>query len=199
MKTLKNITTIIAAFLIANISQAQEGYDYSDNIRVLYGRVFNGDTIPMVTVPEVQVTYYKFKDQKEEYWYNYYLKRVKKVYPYYQIANQVVDELEYEKNNSNKRGYNKYKKNRKQELMKEFEKELRDLKVSEGKVLVKMINRETGINFYDLIKEYNSGIKAWTYNIVANRYDYDLKEVYDPNKEENRMLELAIKQVLDNN
>ena len=62
-----------------------------------------------------------------------------------------------------------------------------------------MINRETGINFYDLIKEYNSGIKAWTYNIVANRYDYDLKEVYDPNKEENRMLELAIKQVLDNN
>lgn len=199
MKTLKNIITIIAVFLIAHISKAQEGYDYSDNIRVLYGRVFNGDTIPMVTVPEVQVTYYKFKDQKEEYWYNYYLKRVKKVYPYYQIANQVIDELEVEKENSKKRAFNKYKKDRKKELMNEFEKELRDLKVSEGKVLVKMINRETGINFYDLIKEYNSGMKAWVYNIAANRYDYDLKETYDPNKEENRMLELAIKQVLDNN
>lgn len=199
MKPLKNIITSIVVSLITIYSYAQEGYDYSDNIRVLYGRVFNGDTIPMVTVPEVEVTYYKFKDLKEKYWYDYYLKRVKKVYPYYQIANQVIDELEYEKNNSNKRGYNKYKKNRKQELMNEFEKELRDLKVSEGKVLVKMINRETGINFYDLIKEYNSGMKAWVYNIAANRYDYDLKETYDPNSEENRMLEMAIKHVLENN
>jgi hypothetical protein len=62
-----------------------------------------------------------------------------------------------------------------------------------------MINRETGTNFYDLIKEYNSGMKAWVYNIVANRYDYDLKESYDPNADENKMLEMAIQQVLNNN
>ena len=108
-------------------------------------------------------------------------------------------ELEDEKATARKRQFKKFKKNRKQELMNEFEKELRDLKVSEGKVLVKMINRDTGSNFYDLIKEYNSGMKAWIYNIAANRYDYDLKEPYDPNSKDNRMLELAIKQVLDNN
>jgi hypothetical protein len=62
-----------------------------------------------------------------------------------------------------------------------------------------MINRETGSNFYDLIKEYNGGMKAWVYNIAANHYDYDLKDAYNPTDEENKMLELAIKQVLNNN
>jgi hypothetical protein len=176
---------------------AQSGYDYDEEIQVLYGVVFNGDTIPSLNVPEIAITGYKFDTKQDEYWYNYYLKRVKKVYPYYQIAKEVVLELEEEKANSKKKKFKKYKKDRKEELMNEFEKELRGLKVSEGKVLVKMINRETGTNFYDLIKEYNSGLKAWVYNIAANRYDYNLKEVYDPESEDNRMLELAIKQVLN--
>jgi formyltetrahydrofolate hydrolase len=124
---------------------------------------------------------------------------VKRVYPYFEIAKTVVFEMEEEKTSSKRKHFKHYKKDRKQSLMNEFEKELRNLKVSEGKVLVKMINRDTGTNFYDLIKEYNGGLKAWIYNIVANKYDYDLKASYDPKKEENRMLELAIKQVLGNN
>ena len=62
--------------------QAQDGYDYTDEIQVLYGFVFNGDTIPMLSVPEISITGHKFDNQEDEYWYNYYLKRVKKVYPY---------------------------------------------------------------------------------------------------------------------
>jgi hypothetical protein len=180
-------------------AKAQEGYDYTDKIQVLYGVVFNGDTIPLLNVPEISITGHKFNTQQDEYWYNYYLKRVKKVYPYYEIARTVVKELEEEKANAKKKQFKSYKKDKKEELMGEFEKELRDLKVSEGKVLVKMINRETGSDFYELIKEYNGGLKAWIYNIAANHYDYDLKEAYNPTAEENRMLELAIKQVLNNN
>lgn len=190
---------IIALAIIGSYTSiyAQDGYEYNDQIQVLYGVVFNGDTIPTLNIPEIAITGYKFENQQDEYWYNYYLKRVKKVYPYYQIAKEVVFDLEEEKANSKKKKFKKYKKDRKKELMNEFEKELKDLKVSEGKVLVKMINRETGISFYDLIKEYNSGMKAWVYNIAANRYDYNLKEAYDPEAEDNRMLELAIKQVLN--
>lgn len=190
---------LILFFAFEQEAVAQDGYDYTENIQVLYGVVFNGDTIPLLNVPEISITGHKFETQQDEYWYNYYLKRVKKVYPYYEIAKTVVYELEDEKLNAKKKQFKNYKKDRKQELMNEFEKELRDLKISEGKVLVKMINRETGGNFYDLIKEYNGGMKAWVYNIAANRYDYDLKEAYDPHAAENRMLELAIKQVLGNN
>lgn len=185
--------------MISLSSFGQKGYEHSDQIQVLYGVVFNGDTIPVLNIPEIAFTGYKFETPQDEYWYNYYLKRVKKVYPYYEIAKEVVSEMEYEKDNAKKKQFKKYKKDRKEELMNEFEKELRDLKVSEGKVLVKMINRETGTTFFDLIKEYNGGVKAWVYNIAANRYDYNLKEAYDPKSEENRMLELAIQQVLGNN
>ncbi len=194
---MKRLTILIATIIVNSSLLAQSGYVYDEEIQVLYGVVFNGDTIPSLNVPEIAITGYKFDTKQDEYWYNYYLKRVKKVYPYYQIAKEVVLELEEEKANSKKKKFKKYKKDRKEELMNEFEKELRGLKVSEGKVLVKMINRETGTNFYDLIKEYNSGLKAWVYNIAANRYDYNLKEVYDPESEDNRMLELAIKQVLN--
>lgn len=193
------IASVLITLSSLHIAYAQEGYEYNDQIQVLYGVVFNGDTIPLLNIPEISITGHKFENQQDEYWYKYYLKRVKKVYPYYQIAKSVVNDLEEEKNNLKKKHFKKYKKNRKKELMNEFEKELRDLKISEGKVLVKMINRETGQNFYELIKEYNSGMKAWIYNIIANRYDYDLKAPYDPNSKENNMLELAIKQVLGNN
>ncbi|MEJ6694928.1 MAG: DUF4294 domain-containing protein [Chitinophagales bacterium] len=193
------IISVLIILSSLHLSYAQEGYEYNDQIQVLYGVVFNGDTIPMLNIPEISITGHKFENQQDEYWYQYYLKRVKKVYPYYQIAKTVVNDLEDEKDNLKKKHFKQYKKNRKKELMNEFEKELRDLKISEGKVLVKMINRETGQNFYELIKEYNSGMKAWVYNIVANRYDYDLKAPYDPKSKENSMLELAIKQVLGNN
>ena len=193
------IISVLIILSSLHLSYAQEGYEYNDQIQVLYGVVFNGDTIPILNIPEISITGHKFENQQDEYWYQYYLKRVKKVYPYYQIAKTVVNDLEDEKDNLKKKHFKQYKKNRKKELMNEFEKELRDLKISEGKVLVKMINRETGQNFYELIKEYNSGMKAWVYNIVANRYDYDLKAPYDPKSKENSMLELAIKQVLGNN
>lgn len=197
---MKNLIAIILTLGIFNFLSAQgDGYEYSENIQVLYGTLFNGEIIPVLNVPEISITGHKFETAQDEYWYNYYLKRVKKVYPYYEIARTVILELDDKKGDSKKKEYKKFKKERKEALMKKFEAELKDLTVSEGKVLVKMINRETGTAFYDLIKEYNSGIKAWAYNVVANKYGYDLKESYMPDQEENRMLEIAIQQVLNNN
>ena len=72
-----------------------------------------------------------------------------------------------------------------------FEKELRDHSINEGKVLVKLLNRETGNNCYKIIKEVKGGFAAWTWQIVAKHYTYDLKEIYDPKKE--WILEMAIK------
>lgn len=187
--------TLILAVCFAIVAKAQEGYQHTEGMKVLYSTVFNGDTIPLINIPEVNITTLRFATNEDKYWYDYYLKRVKKVYPYYEIAQDVIDEVDYEKNNSKNKQFKKYRKQKKEDLMKQFEKELKDLKVSEGKVLVKLINRNTGTAFYDLIKEYNSGIKAWAYNVVAKKYGYDLKEDYNPNTSENRMLEMAIKTV----
>lgn len=188
----------ILSFCFFNFVTAQVGYEHTEKMKVLYSTVFDGDTIPYINIPEVNVVGQTFANNDDRNLYEYYLKRVKKVYPYFEIAKTVIEDLEYEKENAKKRQFKKYKKNKKQELMNEFEKELRSLKVSEGKVLVKMINRSTGTNFIDIIKEYNGFVKVWAYNIAANRYDYDLKEAYDAELEENRMLERAIQTVEQN-
>jgi hypothetical protein len=190
------ITTLV--LWVSLSTSAQVGYEHTDKMKVLYSSVFDGDTIPYINIPEVNIIGQTFANNNDRNLYEYYLKRVKKVYPYFEIAKTVIEDLEYEQENSKKRQFKKYKKNKKQELMNAFEKELRALKVSEGKVLVKMINRSTGSNFIDVIKEYNGFIKVWAYNIAANRYDYDLKEAYDPMIEENRMLERAIQTVEQN-
>ncbi len=195
-----NRVNVLILFLFLNFSlYAQDGYDYTEGIQLLYKKVFNGDTIPSIDVPEITVSGLKFNSINDKNKYEFYLKKVKKVYPYYKIANEVISEMEEEKNNLKKRAFNKYKRERKKDLMREFEKEIRDLRVSEGKVLVKMINRNTGTTFHDLLREYNSGFKTWVYNIAAKRYGYELKETYNPEDEDNRMLEIAIQQVLKSN
>lgn len=195
---MKFFAITILSFLLFNFVAAQVGYEHTDKMKVLYSTVFDGDTIPYINIPEVNVVGQAFANANDRNMYEYYLKRVKKVYPYYEIAKTVIEDLEYEKENAKKKKFKKYKKDKKQELMNEFEKELRSLKVSEGKVLVKMINRSTGTNFIDVIKEYNGFVKVWAYNIAANRYDYDLKEAYDAEIEENRLLEKAIQTVEQN-
>lgn len=65
--------SLIIIVLICSLGEmkAQEGYDYTDQIQVLYGVLFNGDTIPLLNVPEISVTGHKFDNQQDEYWYNY--------------------------------------------------------------------------------------------------------------------------------
>ena len=74
-----------------------------------------------------------------------------------------------------------------------FESELKDLTISEGKMLFKLINRETGNNCYRIIKDIKGPFMAWFYQTVAKHWSYDLKENYDPKKE--RMIELIIKEL----
>jgi len=141
----------------------------------------------------MNVIRYKFETGKERNLYNRAFRRVEKVYPYYEIALKVINDLEEVEKNSKKRIYNKYKRKTKKELMNEFEKELRNLTMSEGKILVKMINRNSGTTFNDLIKEYLNPIKVWAYNLVAKKYGYDLKAPYIKDDTENKYLEMVFK------
>ena len=77
------------------------------------------------------------------------------------------------------------------EMRDKFEKEVKDLTISQGKVLFKLLGRETGQNSYHIIKECKNGFSAWTYQIVAKHYTYDLKADYNARKE--WILEMAIK------
>ena len=186
-------TILLILIIFSTLLNAQKPVEHSESFQNLYATVFDGDTIPVMNLPEASVIRYKFETGREQYLYNLNTKRVEKVYPYYEIALKVMDDLELKQQNSKKREFNKFKRRTKKEMMKKFEKELRDLSMSEGKILVKMINRRSESNFNDLIKEYFNPVKVWAYNIVAKKYDYDLKAPYDSKDPENKLLEMVFK------
>ena len=88
----------------------------------------------------------------------------------------------------------KYIKSREKELKKEFTDPLSNLSVYQGKVLMKLINRQTGNNCYDIIKEYKGGFTARLWQTVAFFFDSNLKQPYNPNGDE-REMEQIVKEV----
>jgi hypothetical protein len=142
-----------------------------------------------ITFPEVEN--YVFKNPKEGWEYARDIDNIRIVLPYVRIARQVYNEVQSQKQADSKKQYRHYRKDLEKEMRDTFEKEVKDLTISQGKVLFKLLGRETGQNSYHIIKECKNGFSAWTYQIVAKHYTYDLKQDYDPKRE--WILEMAIR------
>ncbi|MEO6722388.1 MAG: DUF4294 domain-containing protein [Ferruginibacter sp.] len=101
-------------------------------------------------------------------------------YPYARRAGAVMNDINTHLVNFNdKDDRKKYIKTREKELKKEFTDPLTNLSVYQGKVLMKLINRETGNNCYEIIKEYKGGLTARFYQTVAFFFSTNLKQPYD--------------------
>jgi len=155
------------------------------------GNLPKSDTMPSVSFPDVNII--TFKTNAE--WLEYYRTRARilKVLPYVKIAKQLYVELQEKEDTSTRRQFRHYRKDMEKEMRARFENEVKDLTISDGKILFKLINRETGNNCYRIIKDIKGTFMAWFYQTVARRWGYDLKENYDPKKE--KIIELIIKEL----
>lgn len=102
-------------------------------------------------------------------------------YPYARKAGYVFNDIEkHISNNPNKASVTKYINSREKELKKQFSDPLKNLSVYQGRVLMKLINRETGgTNCYDILKELKGGFTARFWQTVAYVFGSDLKQPYD--------------------
>ncbi len=126
----------------------------------------------------------KFKSKNERKYYYWYYKKVQKAYPFAQIAADTLVEInkQLEGIKSNRKRKKKIKSI--QTYMEgEFSDELKKLTKTEGRILIKLIHRQTGQTMYELIKEYRSGWKAFWYNSTANMFRLSLKKEYSPGDE----------------
>lgn len=73
-----------------------------------------------------------------------------------------------------------YIRKRQEELANQYEKQLRDLTTTEGRIFAKLMNRATGKTVYEIIKELRGGWSAFWWNVKGNLADVDIKQVYDP-------------------
>jgi hypothetical protein len=121
--------------------------------------------------------------------------KVKKVYPMAKVA--AIKLAEYNRVYSTfktERERKKYVKGVEKELFSEFEVELRQMRVSEGRILIKLLDRETGNSSFEIIKEFKGGFSAFFWQSVAKLFGHDLKAQYDPVMED-RLIEYIILQI----
>ncbi len=157
--------------------------------------IVNGDTIPVIDLYNVDiVTNFVYRNYRSyELWtrtkYN-----VKIVYPYAILAaaklkeyNNVLAKIKDEKTKK------LYLRLCEKDLRREFEGELKTLTVSQGKVLMKLINRETGKTTYEIVKQMRGTFQAYFWQSLASLFGNSMKVSY--NIEEDIMIERAIKLV----
>jgi hypothetical protein len=116
-------------------------------------------------------------------------------YPYAVAASRVMNEINARLTNvTDKRARKEIIRSREKDLKKEFADKLTQLSVYQGKVLMKLINRQTGNNCYEIIEEYKGGFSAGFWQTVAVVVGSSLKQEYDP-QDKDRAMESIVQDV----
>ena len=181
------VTTSLQEQLLAQNSQY-------DTLRVEAYITPEGDTIPQSWLPTVLVSAIQTQALKN-YWNNWTRLRnaVYVTYPYARTASKVIQSVNAQLANVQDEKLRKQIiKSREKELKREFADKVTNLSVYQGKVLMKLINRETGNNCYQLIKEYKGGLNAGIWQTVAFVFGSSLKQPYSPNGEDQEIEKLVL-------
>ncbi|MDG1058125.1 MAG: DUF4294 domain-containing protein [Flavobacteriaceae bacterium] len=146
--------------------------------------LLDGDSIPTYGIPLKEVVLFqplRFKTRLELKRYLILRRKTLKVYPYAKLAADRLTILNERLNNlDNKRSRKKYLKRMEKFIYEEFEQELKKFSRSEGKILIRLVHRQTGTTTYDLVKELRTGWKAFWYETTASLFKLSLKDTFDP-------------------
>jgi hypothetical protein len=153
-----------------------------ENYYLLHSVQRNGITLPEIDIKEVVIfgrpgTSKKFPFHK----YQRLVYNLKKVYPYALVVrarlgaiNQELEKIPDEKDRK------RYLRQVEQDVFGEYEDDVRDMTITQGKLLIKLIDRETLNTSYELIKQYRGGFSAAFWQSIARIFGTNLKEEYDP-------------------
>ena len=146
-----------------------------------YILVKEGDTLT-INLDEISVIpKLKFKSPTDARYYYWFQRKVFKAYPYAKLASVRLDSIHRRISKiQKKRRKKKYVKRAQEYLEGEFTDQLKKMTRTEGRILIKLIHRQTGRTAFENIKELRSGWKAFWYNTTANMFKLSLKTEYHP-------------------
>ena len=188
MKTIMKKVLFIALLTIASALSLPVQGQADATRKVRFGIIVDGDTIPYYRLNEVKVVESgSLLTEKEIRKNQKLIRNVKKMLPYAKIGKQRLDELELRVADMSKRDRREAIKQAEKDLLADFSDELKACTISQGMVLLKLIDRETGRTSYVLVDELRGKIRAGFYQTFARLFGYNLKAQYDPkhNKEDN--------------
>ncbi|MGE0077375.1 MAG: DUF4294 domain-containing protein [Bacteroidales bacterium] len=187
---------VILIGLILFIALGVDAQDYKEiSTELVFPSVIvDGDTIPHIQIERVvKRGRRRFRSNRDMRQYYKLIRNLKKTYPYAQIAkNQLLEMNDHIKMLHSKKEKEAYIKIKEKEIRSEFEKQLVKLTISQGRMLIKLIDRETGRTSYELVKELKGGFSAGFWQGVARIFGSNLKTRFDPNGEDKVLNDLII-------
>lgn len=168
------------------------GQNMSSNAMAFF--VEEGDTIYYDTITASKV-YSRMPRQKGKEWRQYYrlVHNFSKAYPYALVAKKLVIKADSTIAADNLKGVKreKYISGVQKELFDVFEGQMRKLTVSQGALIMKLVDREVGKSSYNIIKDYKTGMAAGFWQGIAKIFGTDLKKPYDAEGEDMKVEELV--------
>jgi hypothetical protein len=160
-----------------------------------YAVIDRGDTIPMGYLTSAYVfPKESFKNERDEQYYWKLVRDVKKVYPLSKVVYYtLLETMDYIQTLPNQKDRDRHLRQMEKDLVKEYEPVLRKMSYSQGKILLKLINRECKTSPYDLIRAYRGNFAATLWQGVAKIFREDLKSGYDPEHEDYTLERIVIK------
>ena len=154
---------------------------------------YDGEMIPSFTYGDVYVfNKLIFKNARQAKKYYNIANNIKKVYPIAcEIQRTVNKTIAHLDSLPTKKEKDAYLKRAEKDLKAEYYPKLKKLTFSQGKLLIKLVDRQCEMTGYQLIKKYMGGFKAGFYNAFASLFGASLKKEYDA-EDEDAMTERAI-------
>ncbi len=175
------------SLLEARIKAIQSGH-------IIFGKVIDGDTVMHVYVPEITILPPRiFKSKRQRRRYTRLIRYVKKVYPYSLIIQHRLNLIESQLDTIHDPIERKrFIKEQEKVLRDEFEGQLVQLTILQGRILLKLVHRQTGRTTYSLVKELKGNFSATFWQGVARLFGDNLKSTYDPDGDDAMIEEIII-------
>ncbi len=171
-------TILTALLLIATVA----GHAQTNDTIVVRAIIDEGDTLPVIDLSEVSlIAPYLLSNPEDAKRLATLIRQVKRVYPYAKLAGlrfaQMDDQLQAA---PDRKARKKIVQQVEDEINEKYSDELKKLNFSQGKILIKLIDRETGSSSYDVVREFKGSFMAFFYQSFARIWGYNLKTKYDP-------------------
>ncbi len=156
--------------------------------------VYKGDTIPYITLETVYIyPKIKFKNEKERRRYNKLVRDIKKTLPLAkEIRRAVIETYEYLQTLPNEEMRREHLKDVEKGLKKQYTPKMKKLTFAQGKLLIKLVDRECNSSSYQLVKAFMGSFKAGFYQTFAALFGASLKKEYHPEDEDKLIERIAV-------
>ena len=190
----KSILFILVLAGITLSGEAQDSIPRTGDIYVARAVVIDGDTLWVADLDEVYIFPTRnFTNKRDRRRYTRLIYNIKKAYPWAKMAGEKLAEVDLQMEIlETEKEQKEYIKQVEEELLKDYKEDLKKLTVTQGRILIKLIDRETGDTSYELVKELRGRLSAAFWQALARLFGSNLKSEYDAEGEDWLIEEIVV-------